>query len=174
MYFTPSLTGSPSWSVSWLKTRAVPSLGVTKHTSSVHRKCRYIPVLHMRVYTYSTGQITTTGYPVYRDCHGICIHPIHVEIQFLLWFKVFNDFTAQCMSKLSCMLNCVLTKIPILYHVVSLFPLFFFLNSHNHRTNGHETLHLDGISSKPGSRPHVFLSLLLLECRYWLAPPTHY
>ena len=32
-------------------------------------------------------------YPVYRDCYGICILPIHLEIQFLLSISSYSDFS---------------------------------------------------------------------------------
>ena len=53
-------------------------------------------------------KLLSQGTPVYRDCHGICILPIHFEIQFLLSissFFDFYDFTAQYMSKISCVPN---------------------------------------------------------------------
>ena len=51
------------------------------------------------------SQGTVVVYPVYRDCYGICIPPIHLKIQFLLSISTFNDFTVQHMSKLSCVAN---------------------------------------------------------------------
>ena len=40
--------------------------------------------------------VISQGTVVPRDCHGVCILPIHLKIQFSL------DFTVQRMSKLSC------------------------------------------------------------------------
>ena len=61
-------------------------------------------------------------------CHGICVLPIYLEIQFFLSVSslTFNDFTAQHMSKLRCMPN-----ISLKHHNSPILSMFFFFYSHN-------------------------------------------
>ena len=109
----------------------------------------YIPNVYIMIEYSQVAHITRymQYYCAYGGCHGICIFPIHLEIQFLLSFLTLNDFTLRCRPNL-------LTKTP-LFHFV---PIIVVVT-----TNGHETWCQDSVKVL-GRCPKMFALTLLLLC----------